>query len=841
MKTAIKRCVLFFCASVLIAGLFQGCGGDKRRTDLEPIEYELTSAAQIRGSGIKMLLDCAGAVPAGTEIRAIVSLEQAINDYNYYVVDWGDGTWSYNGPYAYGAIAYGKQWKVPGYVYHTYKKSGEYSVKACGINLEAGKFFGWTEGIPITVNGGDYEPPMIKNVSAVSSSEFSGDYKAENILIKGKSWMSKESGIVSDEYIGLLFDGHYKLSGVEIKVPKTADNFPSNISIDYTSDGGKSWYSLPKYYYTFSNAPGGYSVIMDFPNPKGATLVLPLHDITADGIRVSAKQFSLNTTAERYFEIEDIRAYGAKELLFYTSEGGTKDADLNNMWTIFGSAKTEPRVFNNARGGAPNADPFKSGTTQIGVTGWAEWNGLQLQWTDDTEATEVFRKTLIEARYGNDGYKYDYVSGKYVVDESEYAAESGPMDGYIWPTEYSPKHLGVHSHYSGNPIFIIAARNYLLWGNNTKDFLSETNRLGQTMYEKIEKAADYMINALDGRSGVMTIFDPRNDGTHFGNGSNYWDAFRFFGYKSVYENIMFYEAIKCMADIESFRGDSVKAAFYTTLAAKIHAEFNKVFWDNAKKRYISSIDINGVVTDFGVTVTNFMAVSRGLADAEKTKYIYEWLDGERIIESDTSKGADIYHYKIAARANTLDIATDALMTENGPVYRFWDAGGMNDITKWGAYGNNMQNGGSIFYITHYDLMGRIKVSAGNSYGKFEKLLDEFHKDELRRDPHSVYGGYQLSVLGEFPESGMVPLTFLNGYLGIKPDLKGLKIEANLPDKLSFAGVRKYIFGGREYAIEVNKNLSKPAVLKTGEKYTVKVPANKTYYITLENKLIEEAR
>ena len=175
------------------------------------------------------------------------------------------------------------------------------------------------------------------------------------------------------------------------------------------------------------------------------------------------------------------------------------------------------------------------------------------------------------------------------------------------------------------------------------------------------------------------------------------------------------------------------------------------------------------------------------------------------------------------------------------LYWWYNGHSFNDVLPghWGEYGNQMQNGGTIFYISHYDVSGRTVVSADNAIGRFNAIMDEFHKDQLRRDPRTKFGIYQVSINGEFPESGLVPLTFVTDVVGITPALKGLKIESNLPSDMSYAGVREYRYGNRVYSVEVNKNLSKPEIKKDGEKWSVKLPAGKTWYITLENKLIEE--
>ena len=114
---------------------------------------------------------------------------------------------------------------------------------------------------------------------------------------------------------------------------------------------------------------------MRFPKPKGATLVLNLDGIVANGIRLTQKLSSMNLSEldkEKCLMIEEMRVYGSLRTLLYTSKGHTFDADLNNMWTIFGTAKTEPVVLGSIMGETQNASPFRTGSAMIGSTEWME-------------------------------------------------------------------------------------------------------------------------------------------------------------------------------------------------------------------------------------------------------------------------------------------------------------------------------------------------------------------------------------------------------------------------------------------------------------------------------------
>ena len=768
------------------------------------------------------------------ELTAYVMPDIDLENYNYYIVDWGDGTWSYNGPYV-----YNDDHKVMGEVYHTYKKAGSYKLKACAVNLGVGKLYGWTEEQTLTVTGDDYAGNMITGVSAISSANSDNAHSAAKIADGDNStrWQSAVSDSVSSQdYVGYLFDGYYTLDTLEIKFPSDVQIFPSNISVEYTTDGGENWYMLPHYYYVLPNSEGLYSCIMNFPNPKGATLDLPLNQITANGIRIKSLLYPLSSSGVKYFAVEEMRVYGNKGTLLYTSYDGYYNADLSNMWAIFGIAKTEPRMYNSLRGASTNVEPFRSGQTMTASIEWTEWNGAQLNWSGYDEAVNIHVNSLKNAVYGGDGW-YKDSSGKYVVDTSEYNNNSRD-DGFIWATESAPQHLGEQNHYTNNPALIIASRDYLLTGNGTAGFLDSVNSRGQKMLDKLRKAMEYMLINLNGESGLMTIYDPRNDGTVRGVSSNYWDSLNFFGYNSAYENVLFYRSVLAMADIENYLGNTSDAEYYAELAPKIKRVFNETFWDDEAGRYITAINVKGDVLDFGVTFVNFMAASAGLASEEQAKLVYDWVDGKRIVEGDTSTGEDIYNFKVSARSNTVAVET---IVEDGLHYWWYNGHSFNDVLPghWGEYGNQMQNGGTIFYISHYDVSGRTVVSADNAIGRFNAIMDEFHKDQLRRDPRTKFGIYQVSINGEFPESGLVPLTFVTDVVGITPALKGLKIESNLPSDMSYAGVREYRYGNRVYSVEVNKNLSKPEIKKDGEKWSVKLPAGKTWYITLENKLIEE--
>lgn len=830
LKKRIKIAILI----LLCGSLFMACSGTSSYKKYELNEIEKSQSLYNKGElGNDIILTVPGgeiqtgnSVNVTTKISSLVTLPSN-KESVYFIVDWGDNTWSYQGPGLHGVE---KQSTITHS--HTYTQAGEYSVSATAFSLQTDQTFKWSKEKTIKVVGETFKKQdVIANVLPISSPAYSNDLGSDKLVDNSSSYFksAKAEEIYDEQYAGLLFDELYTLNHIEIKIPQSADVFPSNIAIEYTVDNGTSWHSLPKYYYLYDYSIGRYSPIMRFPNPQGATLSLNLDGIVANGIRIVSKMSSMNladSDKEKCLYVEEIRAYGNLRTLFYTSMGEEFDASLNNMWTIYGTAKTEPVVLGTLSGDSTNQSPFRTGSAMIASTEWLEWTGNKFNFTNYTEVKDIYFEQLKQVTVGDDGW-------------SDNA-------GYVWATADGREHLDLGNHYSLNPIFIIATRNYLLQGNalgefdddnNLIDFLDIQNKRGQTMRYRIEKAMDYMLNTLDGKNGLMIIKDPKNDGTPNGFSSNYWDTHRSFGYMSAYENSLFFASLLAYSDILEYENKAEEALTYKNYASKTAKVYNNVFWNNKTGRFVSSVTADGVKPDFGITILNFMASAYGVADKSKSQQIFSWVDGDRIVEGDTSQGNDIYgKFIYSARTNTLDVSS------LGPPYYWYDHNGALPPTPgtFGGFGNQMQNGGTIFYTSHYDLLGRIKtLGSDNAFNRFETILNEFKKDQLRRNSYTIHGEYVEGVLGEFPESGLVPYTFINGFLGISTTTQGLKISANLPTKMQYAGISQYFYGNREYSIKVNKNLTKAKISVHSGVYYVELPANGDYVITLDNRLIKQ--
>ncbi|HEY0828273.1 MAG TPA: hypothetical protein VGE40_09275, partial [Bacilli bacterium] len=373
--------------------------------------------------------------------------------------------------------------------------------------------------------------------------------------------------------------------------------------------------------------------------------------------------------------------------------------------------------------------------------------------------------------------------------------------GYVWSWYNNPRWdpSGHNSlHLTNNINYINAVYKIIAWENSI-DFLNQVDgdttatgdvSSGMTVGQKVDAAMNYILNSLNGSNGLMIIYHSENTGRAGAEPSNYWDQLPF-GYKSAYENIYYYQSLLAMSGIESMRGNTSNATYYANLAATAKTNYDSTFWDSTKKRYISTQDIDGVRWDFGHTFVSLEALGNGLGTSTKAADIFDWLDGNRTISGDTSTGADIYKFGFAPRISTV------ALENNNPK---WYNGGTNS-SNFGTFGEWLENGGADFFISFYDIMARAKYKgANNAKARFDDIMKEFAIDEIRRDPVGAGTGqaFKHGVIGEYPESGLVPAAFLYAFMGVDATKDGLMIYPNLPTDMPYAGVKDLEYGGVLY-------------------------------------------
>jgi hypothetical protein len=584
--------------------------------------------------------------------------------------------------------------------------------------------------------------------------------------------------------ITLKFDQMEAVDAVVLEKDRS-DPFPESFCIEISTDGGRVWNDIPAASWNH------------FPDPGSSKVRIPLHGVMCDALRI----VSYNTPPidERRFALRlgKLRVVRGERLFDFDADPETV-ADWNNMWLTYGSAKNE--VLHHFDGWWPVDRPDEGGLLGIGSTIWALWNSMKLSWMDDPYSKEYFERTV----------------NTYPQDEEGLMGVAG--DGFL--------HLGHSKHYVTPAIFISGMSHWTLMHRNFDFLETKDAESGVPLIEKLRKAMRYQLEAMDGKTGVLTIHDPEHDGTATGLGGNYWDAWRF-GYQSAYANLLFFQSLEWMARLEEALGHADKAAEYRSLRPLVKKRYNELFWNEQTGRFAGWISKDGTMADSGFTFVNLEAVACGIATEEHAEEVLKWLDGLRTVHDDTSTGRDIYFWKVAPRANTLDAAAN-----NGV---FWDSWTMQiGPGTMGEYGGQIQNGGHIFYVSHYDLMSRLRSRGiDDSMRRMEVILDEFHSDHLHRKPCNWHGSTHVEgILREFPESGLVPLFYLTGILGLEPASGGLLIAPTLPSGWEFAAVNEYWFAGKKFSIRAERGLEVPK--KSG--LDIAVPAAGRWLLTPEGEV-----
>lgn len=275
--------------------------------------------------------------------------------------------------------------------------------------------------------------------------------------------------------------------------------------------------------------------------------------------------------------------------------------------------------------------------------------------------------------------------------------------------------------------------------------------------------------------------------------------------------MLFIGALNRMVELYKMAGNTGKAESYSQLLNTAVIKYDQTYWDDEKGRYISTINQNDEALDYGLTFLNTEALFYGAGNQQKADKIFSWIDGERLIEGDTAQGLQILDkWKIGPMVNTIPIESVVkLNPETGRNIAWWHVPAAINVFSNASFTEHCENGGAIFYTTYFELMSRIK------YGKTDSAMQrmitiarEYGIDELLRDPPNRFGAaWVLGIIGEFPESGLVPTVFLKGFMGVNATGRGLEIKPSIPQEYTYMGSKNVSYGGKVYTVKVTKNES----------------------------------
>ncbi len=248
--------------------------------------------------------------------------------------------------------------------------------------------------------------------------------------------------------------------------------------------------------------------------------------------------------------------------------------------------------------------------------------------------------------------------------------------------------------------------------------------------------------------------------------------------------------------------------YYRHLAEIVRKSYNEAFWLDDKGRYAGCVDIDGVTHDYGFTYINLTAMSHGLTDPDRVRRIYEWMKND----ISSSGKRDIYSRWVFA-SFACSIHNPRRDEPQEPVPSWWSM-----AWNGNSYDEQCQDGGAILYTSFYDILARAYyLGADNAWKRLKEIIKRYsepnhlsggsplYRGEVTQDgPGSTAGS--VGVEGEFPESDLVPVSFLYAFLGTNADIHGLKIRPNLPSALKFAGVRNLRCNGLIYDIRITNNV-----------------------------------
>lgn len=533
--------------------------------------------------------------------------------------------------------------------------------------------------------------------------------------------------------------------------------YPVDYYFEYSYDeNGTYWFPLSGAEYDNQPEPTE-TIVLDFDA-----------DVLARRVRIVATELGPVGCTSQDFQLMDMEALTGSEVFpFQTSNNEFYDAQLNMLWAIYGDFRDNTSV-----------------TYDFGnEPAWYEWMSLKYGWS---ETTGDFLNILRDQRI-------------LIWPQSS--------DGYVWSwstQEKWPTGDGSY-HQENNAKYILGAWRIWSWtrddsffdqvdGSVVPDAPRPDVSQGRTVKQKLREAMRYIEESLQGNLGGIQIEDNgmSNTGRPSGEPTNYWDNWPF-GYYDAYTNIYYYACLEAMAQMETCWGNETRANELRSRQVTCRQDYFEKFWDSSKGRFIACIDKDGTRWDFGGAFHNLEALAYDLGDQAKADLIFSWLDGTRTVPGDTSTGSDIYTWGFAPRANTLKIESI------GPPYWWFDLNGAISVESNARWDMHLENGGAIFYTSYYDLMARLRwLGPDNALERLNAILDEFKTDQLRRDPNT----WQLGIIGEYPESGLVPCFLVYGFAGIEPDIEGLHINPKIPSTWNYLSVRGVKWAGQNLSIKV---------------------------------------
>lgn len=376
-----------------------------------------------------------------------------------------------------------------------------------------------------------------------------------------------------------------------------------------------------------------------------------------------------------------------------------------------------------------------------------------------------------------------------------------------------------------NPSIYIAAL------KNAVEYSQDAEFLNQVL-PYARRAMNYLLHQLQGAQGLVStkaLVGHYNKGLHTkgsGMASGYWDVLAM-PEVNIYANIYFYDALVAMSYLEKMaefynvdsyddvittediQNDKIYTYTQTSesldkLADVCKTKMQAEFWNDQTGRFHAGHydTAAGEAQDHGYLLFNEQLIASGIATQKQAESVMQWINGERKIANDESKGDDIYYFEFAPRFNTDDIGTDF----------YWGYS-----TAWNG---NVQNGGTALHLSYYDLLAQAVVNKDNSFARLKNIQKwyenvqqaggeglNFYREYYKDIPDMpLQGNDTQGILGldyEWLEAAILMAAVPDAYFGLSAGYNNvLRVEPSLPAALDFWKMENLTFSGYYYDLSI---------------------------------------
>ena len=356
--------------------------------------------------------------------------------------------------------------------------------------------------------------------------------------------------------------------------------FPGAWHVEHGYDEAKAW-RFPVAGWRFTGTAGStVPIVLQAPG-----------NIVVKRLRITATELGPDELNNFYFQLAvvGIEESTTTALPFETSAGGDVDARLNQMWFTYGS--------------------ISDGTTAVVTSGnepsYHEWMALKYAWSAQTAGTfqQSIDQRLVPRAQSSDGYMWSWgTQGKWPTGDGSFHQDNNPKHLLaLWRAWAWTRDEGLFDRVDTTTVSVPTAP--------SRPDVSQ----GRTIRAKAREALDFLLDAQQGSLGGIIIQDNGmgSDGTTSGDPTNYWDNHRY-GCLNGYDSIYYVACPEAMAQLEDHWGDPQKAAQLRAWRESSVADYIDKFWEEAKGRYIATIDKEGTRWDFGMTFQNLEALAHGI-------------------------------------------------------------------------------------------------------------------------------------------------------------------------------------------------------------------------------------